>query len=200
MLQWKLHAITDIDQKGRIVLNFFKRFGKKREEPARQGDLQGNGAGERERDDTTAHQVDDGQAICLHCNGSGRVGTSMSMTTGEIKYRTCGRCSGTGRVDASLAYYITYPNKSLEIARQLIWQHGKPERVSLESVDGGFADARLFFQDGFQALLGGFAVGYSGTRPDSLRAMLQAAGFQVTKEDIEKMSLPAHFTRQIERE
>lgn len=101
--------------------------------------------------------------------------------------------------DSSLAYYTTYPNKSLEIARQLIWQHGKPEKVSLESI-GGFADARLFFQDGFQALLGGFAVGYSGTRPDSLRAMLQAAGFHVTEEDIEKMSLPVHFTRQIEKE
>jgi len=124
----------------------------------------------------------------------------MSMTTGEVKYRICSQCSRTGRVEASLAYYTTHPNKSLEIARKLIWQHGKPEKVSLESIDGRFADARLFFQDGFQALLGGFAVGYSGTRPDSLWTMLQDAGFHVAKEDVEKMSLPAYFTRQIERE
>lgn len=180
-------------------MNFFKRIGKKREEPARQSNIEGNRAIERERNDFSALRIDDGQTLCLDCGGSGRVGTSMSMTTGEVKYRICSRCSGTGRVEVSLAYYTTYPNKSLEIARQLIWQHGKPEKVSLESI-GGFADARLFFQDGFQALLGGFAVGYSGTRPDSLRAMLQAAGFHVTEEDVEKMSLPVHFTRQIEKE
>lgn len=156
-----------------------------------------------------------GETVCLDCKGSGRVIVSvppwlstdpskigrrvLSVFEG-VRYRRCNQCSGRGWVGADRAHYTTDPDKSLEIARQLIRRHGSPGKISLENKEDRFADARLLFQDGFQALLGGFAVGHSGMGPNYLRAMLQDAGFNVTEEEIVKTSLPAHFTRQIEKE
>lgn len=88
-------------------MNFFKRIGKKREEPARQSNIEGNRAIERERNDFSALRIDDGQTLCLDCGGSGRVGTSMSMTTGKSSTAYAADAPGPGEL--RLAWLIILP-------------------------------------------------------------------------------------------
>jgi hypothetical protein len=133
---------------------------------------------------------------CVHCNGTGKVFASMSLNTGQAEYRTCNVCKGKGRVAADRSTYTTYPDKSVEIAQQLIAKHGSPQEVFLEQdSSGSFIDVRIVFANGSQYILGGFAVGYKGTRPDYLRELLNYAGFYVSADEIEKIRSPVHYEK-----
>ena len=111
---------------------------------------------------------------------------SMSLVTGQVQYRTCGVCKGTGKVSAERSHFTEYPDRSLEIARQLIQQHGKPAEICI----AGNHDIRVLFKNGSRYILGGFTVGYRGTGPDFTKAFLDAAGFSISMDDIADMHPP----------
>jgi hypothetical protein len=126
---------------------------------------------------------------CSHCNGSGKEQDSISLTTGEVRYRTCSVCHGSGVVSVDKQQYTQYPDVSLRNAIALIQQHGRPVEVSMATND----DVELVFPDGSRYLLGGFAAGYRGTGPDFFQRLLDAAGFAVSRDDIADMQTPLTF-------
>lgn len=113
---------------------------------------------------------------CAHCGGKGKEFASMSLDTGKVEYRTCGVCKGTGKVAAERSHFTEYPDKSLEIAHELMRRYGKPVEICI----AGNHDIRVLFKDGSRYILGGFTVGYSGTGPDYTDAFLDAAGFDIS--------------------
>ncbi|MBM3707787.1 MAG: hypothetical protein FJW61_01810 [Actinobacteria bacterium] len=126
---------------------------------------------------------------CSNCNGSGKERDSISLITGEVKYRTCPVCSGTGFVDAELMHYTTYPDQSLEKARYLMQWNGKPIELCIE----GNHDFIIVFKNGNRFRLGGFTVGYRGTGPEYTKKLLDAAGFGISMDDIAEMKPPVTF-------
>jgi hypothetical protein len=126
---------------------------------------------------------------CSHCNGSGKELDSISLTTGEVGYRTCSVCQGSGVVSVDKQHFTQYPDVSLRNAIALMQQHGKPVEVSMAAND----DVELVFPDGSRYLLGGFATGYRGTGPDFFKRLLEAAGFAVSTDDIADMQPPLTF-------
>ena len=123
---------------------------------------------------------------CINCKGSGRVFASMSLTTGEVKYRTCPVCSGTGFVESERSYFTQYPDLSLQKAMELMRIHGKPVEINIVANH----DIRVLFKDGARYILGGFTVGYKGTGPGYTKKFLDAAGFDVSLAEIEEMKPP----------
>jgi len=123
---------------------------------------------------------------CINCKGSGRVFASMSLTTREVKYRTCPVCSGTGFVESERSYFTQYPDLSLQKAMELMRIHGKPVEINIVANH----DIRVLFKDGARYILGGFTVGYKGTGPGYTKKFLDAAGFDVSLDEIEEMKPP----------
>jgi len=82
-------------------------------------------------------------------------------------------------------YYSSYPDQSLNRAKDLISNKGKPAKIVIN--DNGFL---LEYPTGDFYQLGGFKVGYSGTGPDYARKFLNFIGFNYSEEDIENMSPP----------
>jgi hypothetical protein len=127
---------------------------------------------------------------CSNCNGSGKERDSISLVTGEVKYRTCPVCSGTGFVDAELVHYTTLPDLSFEKACNLIQYYGKP----IELCIAGDHDFTIIFKNGDKYRLGGFTVGYRGTGPDYTKKLLDAAGYGISIDEIAEMKPPVTFT------
>ena len=127
---------------------------------------------------------------CSNCNGSGKERDSISLVTGEVKYRTCSVCSGTGFVDAELMHYTTSPDLSLEKARNLMQWNGKPVELCI----AGDHNFTIVFKNGNRFRLGGFTVGYRGTGPDYTKKLLDAAGFGISMDEIAEMKPPVTFT------
>ncbi len=125
-------------------------------------------------------------ATCMHCNGSGKEVAMVDLITGQATYRVCSVCGGTGTVEAERSYFTQYPDKSLEFAKQLIQQHGKPSEICITEDD----DILVLFLDGAKFILGGFTVGYLGTGPRYTKAFLDAAGFSITMDEIVNMHPP----------
>jgi len=123
---------------------------------------------------------------CAHCGGKGKEFASMSLDTGKVEYRTCSACKGTGKVAAERSHFTEYPDKSLEIAHELMRQYGRPVEICI----AGDHDIRVLFKDGTRYILGGFAVGYRGTGPDYTKAFLDAAGFDISIDSIADMRPP----------
>jgi hypothetical protein len=123
---------------------------------------------------------------CIHCDGSGKEIASMDLMSGQIQYRTCGVCQGTGKVSADRSHFTEYPDRSLNIARQLIQQFGEPAEICI----AGDHDIRVLFKNGSRYILGGFTVGYRGTGPDYTKAFLNASGFDISIDDIAEMRPP----------
>ena len=127
---------------------------------------------------------------CSNCNGCGKERDSISLVTGEVKYRTCSVCSGTGFVDVELVHYTTSPDLSLEKACNLIQYYGKP----IELCIAGDHDFTIIFKNGDKYRLGGFTVGYRGTGPDYTKKLLDAAGYGISIDEIAEMKPPVNFT------
>jgi len=127
---------------------------------------------------------------CSHCKGSGKEFASMSLVTGEINYRTCSVCGGTGSVDTERSDFTQYPDLSLRKAIDLMEEHGKPAEISI----AGNNDFHVLFPDGSRYILGGFTVGYRGTGPDYTKRFLDAAGFNITMDEIAEMKPPITLT------
>lgn len=123
---------------------------------------------------------------CSHCKGTGKEWASMSLDTGKVQYRTCSVCNGTGTVTAEKSHFTTYPDLSLQKALQLMQRHGKPAEICI----AGNHDIRVLFGDGSKYILGGFTVGYRGTGPDYTKRLLDAAGFNVSIDEIAEMEPP----------
>jgi hypothetical protein len=123
---------------------------------------------------------------CVHCNGSGKEWASMSLDTGKVEYRTCSVCNGTGKVAAERSHFTKYPDRSLEIAHELMRRYGRPVEICI----AGNHDIRVLFKDGSRYILGGFTVGYRGTGPDYTKAFLYAAGFDISIDSIANMRPP----------
>ena len=123
---------------------------------------------------------------CMHCNGSGKEVAMVDLTTGQATYRVCAVCSGSGKVAVEKSYFTQYPDKSLEFAKQLMQEHGKPSEICI----AGNHDIQVLFPDGAKFTLGGFTVGYLGTGPRYTKAFLDAAGFTVSMDDIVSMHPP----------
>ena len=128
----------------------------------------------------------DSTVHCSQCKGTGKEFASMSLVTGETKYRTCSVCGGTGSVAAEKSHFTQYPDLSLRKAIELMEEHGKPSEICI----AGDHDFRVFFPDGSKHVLGGFTVGYRGTGPDYTKRLLDAAGFDVSMDEIAKMEPP----------
>jgi hypothetical protein len=110
----------------------------------------------------------------------------MSLDTGEVQYRICSVCNGTGSVAAEKSHFTGYPDLSLQKALQLMQRHGKPVEICI----AGNHDIRVLFGDGSRYILGGFTVGYRGTGPDYTKRLLDAAGFNVSIDEIAEMEPP----------
>ena len=123
---------------------------------------------------------------CTHCGGKGKEFASMSLDTGKVEYRTCGVCKGTGKVAAERSHFTKYPDRSLEIAQELMRRYGRPVEICI----AGNHDIRVLFKDGSRYILGGFTVGYRGTGPDYTKAFLDAAGFDISIDSIADMRPP----------
>jgi hypothetical protein len=95
-------------------------------------------------------------------------------------------CKGTGSVSAEKSHFTSYPDRSLENARELMRCHGEPVEICI----AGNHDIRVVFRDGSRYILGGFTVGYRGTGPDYTKAFLQAAGFDISIDEIAEMRPP----------
>jgi len=122
---------------------------------------------------------------CIHCLGTGKEFASMSLTTGEKKYRQCSVCQGSGTVSAERSHFSQYPDVSLRKAQELMQIHGKPARIDIAE-----NEITVLFKDNTQFILGGFAVGYKGTGPDFAKRFLDEAGFDISKDDIAAMVPP----------
>jgi len=127
-----------------------------------------------------------GTVECSHCKGTGKEWASMSLDTGEVQYRTCSVCNGTGSVAAEKSHFTEYPDLSLQKALQLMQRHGKPVEICI----AGDHDIRVLFEDGSRYILGGFTVGYRGTGPDYTERLLNAAGFNISIDEIAEMKPP----------
>jgi hypothetical protein len=125
---------------------------------------------------------------CLHCLGTGKEFDSVSLTTGEKKYRQCSVCNGSGTVDAERGYFSQYPDVSLSKARELIQIHGKPIEIGIAK-----NEITVLFKDNTRFILGGFTVGYKGTGPDFTKRFLDEAGFDISKDDIAAMKPPVNL-------
>lgn len=123
---------------------------------------------------------------CSHCQGTGKVFARLSLTTGEVEYRPCSVCNGTGSVPVEKGYFTEYPDLSLENALALMRAHGRPVEICISANH----DIRVLFQDGARYILGGFTVGYRGTGPDYTKRFLDAAGFDVSRDEIAEMEPP----------
>jgi hypothetical protein len=95
-------------------------------------------------------------------------------------------CNGTGSVAAEKSHFTEYPDLSLQKALQLMQRHGKPVEICI----AGDHDIRVLFTDGSRYILGGFTVGYRGTGPDYTERLLDAAGFNVSIDEIAEMKPP----------
>ena len=122
---------------------------------------------------------------CIHCLGTGKELDSMSLTTGEKKYRQCSVCQGSGKVSAERSHFSQYPDISLRKAQELMQIHGKPVEIGITE-----NEIIVIFKDNTRFVLGGFTVGYHGTGPDFTKRFLDAAGFDVSKDDIASMKSP----------
>ena len=122
---------------------------------------------------------------CIQCLGTGKEFDSMSLTTGEKKYRQCSVCQGSGTVSAERSHFSQYPDVSLRKAQELMQIHGKPARIDIAE-----NEITVLFKDNTRFILGGFAVGYKGTGPDFARRFLEEAGFDISKDDIAAMRPP----------
>ena len=122
---------------------------------------------------------------CIHCLGTGKEFDSMSLTTGEKKYRQCSVCEGSGKVSAERSHFSQYPDVSLRKAQELMQIHGKPVEIGITE-----NEITVLFKDNTQFVLGGFTVGYHGTGPDFTKRFLNEAGFDISKEDIAAMIPP----------
>ena len=127
---------------------------------------------------------------CSHCKGTGKEWASVSLDTGQVKYCTCSVCGGTGKVTVERSHYTKYPEVSLRNALQLMQTHGKPTEICI----AGDHDIRVLFKDGSKYMLGGFTVGYRGTGPDYTQRFLDAAGFEITMDEIAEMKPPITLT------
>jgi hypothetical protein len=122
---------------------------------------------------------------CLHCLGIGKELDSMSLTTGEKKYRQCSVCHGSGKVSAERSHFSQYPDVSLRKAQELMQIHGKPVEIGIAE-----SEITVIFKDNTRFILGGFTVGYKGTGPDFTKRFLDEAGFDISKDDIAAMKPP----------
>lgn len=122
-------------------------------------------------------------------------------TTGAKAVDAPGDAGGeSGPAPDEVRYWSTNVSVSLNTARQLISEHGRPAEVIVEGVPSEHhsAQVHMLFDDGYRCLLGIYAAGYSGSQPEFLRKTLQAAGFDVSSDDVENMkarSLPIRFTK-----
>ena len=126
---------------------------------------------------------------CSHCKGSGKERASMSFSTGKINYRKCSVCHGAGLVDENRKYFTEYPDLSLKNAIELIRENGKPVEINI----AGNHDVRVVFKNGVKYTLGGFTIGYRGTGPGYTKKFLEAAGFDVSLDEIADMQPPVIF-------
>lgn len=110
----------------------------------------------------------------------------MSLDTGQIKYRTCSVCRGNGSFATERSHFTEYPDLSLQKAHELMRKHGKPIEICI----AGNHDILVVFKDGTRYILGGFTIGYRGTGPDYTKAFLDAAGFDVSIDEIAEMRPP----------
>jgi hypothetical protein len=136
-----------------------------------------------------------GEEKCVFCSGRGRIFYDPVWETGEAQI--CPICKGAGKVTRDDPYYTSDGFLSVKLAQLLITNHGQPTEIYL--VDTGspnLVDVRIVFRDGSQYRLGGFAVGYSGTRPDLLVRLLKASGFSTSPGDVEKMKTPSTLLNQ----
>lgn len=122
---------------------------------------------------------------CFHCLGLGKEVDSVSLTTGEKKYRECSVCHGSGKVSAERSHFSQYPDVSLRKAQELMQIHGKPVEIGITE-----NEIMVIFKDNTRFILGGFAVGYKGTGPDYTKRLLDEAGFDLSKDDIAAMKPP----------
>ena len=122
---------------------------------------------------------------CIHCQGTGRELDSVSLDTGEKKFRTCSVCQGSGKVTAERSHFSQYPDVSLRHAQELMQAHGKPLEIEISD-----DEIMVLFKGGMRFILGGFTVGYMGTGPDFTRRFLGEAGFEISREDIASMQPP----------
>lgn len=127
---------------------------------------------------------------CSYCGGKGKERAGMSFNTGEIIYRTCSVCKGTGSVEKEMQYFTEYPDLSLKNANELMRKHGKPIKINIAENH----DVRVIFKDGTRYILGGFTVGYKGTGPEYTKRFLDAAGFDISIDEIAKMEPPVTLT------
>ncbi|MBU0494408.1 MAG: hypothetical protein KKB13_21370, partial [Chloroflexi bacterium] len=129
------------------------------------------------------------QVPCGHCHGSGQEWQSVDLNTGQVQYRTCSVCGGSGSVSVDRAYFSQYPDVSLRNALDLMQRHGQPVEICITD-----DDVRVLFGNGSRYVLGGFTVGYRGTGPDFAKRFLDAAGFDVSMDDIAGMKPPVTLT------
>jgi hypothetical protein len=92
--------------------------------------------------------------------------------------------------------YSIYPFNSCRDGERLIDQYGGPKGIQIvKSPSNGFLDVALLFDDGHQALLGGFEAEGDGPRVNFLAQLLDYAGVDASGEAFDKLTVPAHFIR-----
>lgn len=130
--------------------------------------------------------------ICVCCSGTGRFALNLLMTNSQAGI--CPICRGSGKVSGLDPYLTRDGYLSIEIANHLKMSHGLVKEIDLLDIGNDqLISVELFFEDGTHYKLGGFAVGYSGTRPDLFVKLVNNAGFHITADDVLKMHSPGFY-------
>jgi len=133
--------------------------------------------------------------ICAYCGGKVRLnGDSLSR---NIPIQICPICKGTGKVSGLNPYFTRDGYLSIQIADALRLVHGPVKEIYLLDIgNNDLINVELFFEDGKHFKLGGFAVGYSGTRPELFARLVRNAGFYITEDEYVIMHNPGYYFKQ----
>lgn len=133
--------------------------------------------------------------ICAYCGGKRRLnGDSLSR---NLPIQICPICKGTGKVSGLNPYFTRDGYLSIKIADALRLAHGPVKEIYLLDIgNNDLINVELFFEDGKHFKLGGFAVGYSGTRPELFARLVRNAGFYITEDEYVTMHNPGYYFKQ----
>lgn len=130
--------------------------------------------------------------ICCYCDGKGRL--EEDLLSRNLPIRTCPICKGIGKISGPQPYFTQDGYLSVEIANRLRASHGSVTEIDLlDFGNSNLINVELFFEDGKHFRLGGFAVGYEGTRPELFAKLVRNAGFHITVDEYLKMATPGSY-------
>jgi hypothetical protein len=132
---------------------------------------------------------------CVYCRGKGRLNEkSLSQ---NLPIQICPICKGKGKVSGPDPYFTRDGYLSIQIATSLTLTHGPVKEIELlDTGNGDLINVELFFENGEHFKLGGFAVGYAGTRPELFARLVRNAGFYITEDEYLKMHSPGFYFNQ----